>query len=146
MQKSEQFLRFVLGGTPYLLPSGSSLAIEKRDSLVSNDTGRGGACAWRSVGSERWPVYCLDADLRVARSGEWEEAIFLPGSPHAVGLAAQGVQLLPAGEVSLVPFRPIGPAPTRAGHLFNTAWVRNAQVTLVFDAGTLAQFLLGFGV
>lgn len=145
MQKSEQFLRFVLGGTPYLLPSGASLAIEKRDDLVSNNAG-GGACAWRSVGSERWPVYCLDADLRVTRSGEWEEAIFLPGSPHAVGLAAHGVQLLPPGEVSLVPFRPIGPTPTRAGHLFNAAWVRDAQVTLVFDAGTLALFLLSFGV
>jgi hypothetical protein len=145
LQKSEQFLQFVLGDTPYLLPSGASLAIEKRDSLVKSDTGHGGACAWRSVGNERWPVYCLGADLRAARTSEWEEAIFLPASPHAVGLAARGVQLLPAGEVSVVPFRPIGSAPTRGGHLFDAAWVRDAQVMLVFDAGTLALFLLGLG-
>jgi hypothetical protein len=145
LQKSEQFLQFALGDNSYLLPSGASLAIEKRDNLVSDDTGRGDACAWRSVGSERWPVYCLDAELRVARTAGWEEAIFLPASPHAVGLAAHGVQLLPAGEVSVVPFRPIGPAPTRAGHLFNAAWVRETQVILVFDHGTLALFLLGLG-
>ena len=145
MQKSEQLLQFALGDNSYLLPSSASLAIEKRDNLVSNDSGRGDVCAWRSLGSERWPVYCLDADLRVARTGAWEEAIFLPASPHAVGLAAQGVQLLPAGEVVVVPFGPIGPAPTRAGHLFNAAWVRETHVTLVFDHSTLALFLMGLG-
>lgn len=145
MQNSEQFLQFALGGVSYLLPGSASLAIEKRDGLVSNDSGRGNVCAWRSVGSERWPVYCLDADLRMARTAEWEGAIFLPASPHAVGLGAQGVQLLPAAEVSVVPFRPIGSAPTRAGHLFNAAWVRENRVTLVFDPGTLALFLLGLG-
>lgn len=143
MQNSEQFLQFALGGTSYLLPGSASLVIEKRDALANNNSRQGKACAWRSVGSERWPVYCLDANLHIARPAEWEGAIFLPASPHAVGLAAQDVQLLPAGEVSVVPFRPIGSAPTRAGHLFNAAWVRETRVTLVFDPGTLALFLLG---
>lgn len=131
-----------MGDTSYLMPGSATVVIDKRDSLSSGDSAHAGVCAWRTAGTERWPVYLVDAQLRPSGGVHWERAIFLPASPHPVGIAANAVQLLPEGEVLTVPFRPIGPPPTRAGHLFNAAWVHEANVILVFDPATLAPFLL----
>ena len=124
------------------MPGSATVAIDKRDSLSSNDSGRGAVCAWRTSGTERWPAYLLGARLQPTQDGHWERAIFLPADPHPVGIAANAVQLLPQGMVVTAPFRPIGPPPTRAGHLFNAVWVRDANVVLIFDPATLALFLL----
>ncbi len=142
MVSSAQFLLFRIGDTSYLVPGSATVAIDKRDSLSRDDSGQGGICAWRTGGTERWPVYLLDAQLRPSGGGHWERAIFLPASPHPVAIAANAVQLLPQSEVSTVSFRPLGPPPTPAGHLFNAAWVHDANVILVFDPGALALFLL----
>lgn len=142
MVNSAQFLLFRIGDTSYLIPGSATVAIDKRDSLTSGDSAHGGVCGWRTAGTERWPVYLVDAQLRPSAGGHWERAIFLPASPHPVGIAANAVQLLPQSEVLTVPFRPIGPPPTRAGHLFNAAWIHEANVILVFDPATLGLFLL----
>lgn len=142
MVDSAQFLLFRIGDTSYLVPGSRTVAIDKRDSLSSEDSSQGGICGWRTSGTERWPVYLLDAQLRPTGGGHWERAIFLPASPHPVGIAANAVQLLPQNEVSTVPFRPLGPPPIPAGHLFNAAWVHDTNVILVFDPETLALFLL----
>ncbi|MFQ5935539.1 MAG: hypothetical protein ACE5LB_03920 [Acidiferrobacterales bacterium] len=145
MPQSNKYLQFSLGGAVFLLPGSASLTIDTRDSLATNGAERTKVCAWRTEGSERWPAYALDRNLRVSHGEHWERAIFLPASPHPVGLAARDVQLLPGGEFEAVPFTPIGPAPTRAGHLFNAAWVRETEVTLIFDPNALAVFLLSLG-
>ena len=142
MVDSAQFLLFRIGDTSYLVPGSRTVAIDKRDSLSSEDSSQGGICGWRTSGTERWPVYLLDAQLRPTGGGHWERAIFLPARPHPVGIAANAVQLLPQNEVSTVPFRPLGPPPIPAGHLFNAAWVHDTNVILVFDPATLALFLL----
>ncbi len=142
LANSGQFVLFRIGDTSYLVPGSATVAIDKRDNLSTDDSNRGGVCAWRTTGDERWPVYLLDARLRPSGSGHWERAIFLPARPQPVGIAANAVQLLPQKEVSTVPFRPLGPPPAGGGHLFNAAWVHDTNVILVFDPATLGLFLL----
>lgn len=146
MAQLQQYLRFSIGGVPYLLPAGVSIAIEQRPHLQVNSSGRGRVCAWRERAAERWPAYCLDRDFRAVQREDWESAIYLRARPQPVGIAASGVQLLGLGEVSVVPFRPLGPPPTPAGHIFNGACMREDQsVALVFAPAMLASFLQSLG-
>jgi hypothetical protein len=145
LAQSDEYLRFTLGGVPYLLASSASCAIEKRDALTLNTTGKGKVAAWSLQGNDRWPAYCFDRELRVSLRDNWERAIFLEARPLPVGVAADSVQLLGQGEAVVSAFTPLGPAPTRAGHLFTGAWVVGPQAILVFDAATLAAFLQGLG-
>lgn len=146
MAQPEQYLQFAIGEAHYLLPAGVSLAIEQRTQLKVNVSGRGKACAWREQGTERWPAYSLDRDFGLVQREDWDSAIYLRASPHPVGLAASGVQLLEPGEVTIGPFRPPGPPPTGSGHIFNGAWVReDERVVLVLEATALAGFLQALG-
>ncbi len=143
MRDANQYLRFDLGGVHYLLASSASEAIELRDNMTINTATTGNVGAWRSNDEARWPAYCLDRELRVSREDAWERAIFLDARPHPVGLLASQVQVLPSGETEIVPFTPLGPAPTPVGHLFTGVWVRGLQAILVFEPQALAAYLQG---
>lgn len=146
MAQLEQYLQFAIGGVRYLLPAGVSLGIEQRAQLKVNVSARGKACAWREQGTERWPAYCLDRDFAPVQGEDWESAIYLRSSPHPVGLAANAVHLLGPGEAAVTPFRPPGAPPTRRGHVFNGAWVREDQrVVLLLEPTALADFLQAIG-
>jgi hypothetical protein len=103
--------------------------------------------AWRVAPIGRVPAYSLDATLRPAARRDWQRAVFLHGEGRSVGLVADELQLLPAGEVQVEKFRPLGAPPLRAGHLFNGAWVRSGEApVLVFDPVVLGHWLRGLEV
>jgi hypothetical protein len=136
-----QYLRISLQGVDYLLSGTSSFAIEKREHLEVNPGG-GLIAAWRVSPSGRAPAYAVDAELQPAPRGAWQRAVFLQN--ESVGLVAEELQLLSRDDVQVEPFRPLGPAPTRAGHLFNGAWTRAGYApVLVFDTTVLASWLRG---
>jgi hypothetical protein len=144
---SNQYLRLVIGGTSFLLPSVLRYTIEQRDGLVPNDAPGGPVAAWRAIKGGRWPAYALDGGLRVTRpNASWQRALFLEATPTStVGLVIDEVQLLARGDVQVVNFMPPGPAPTRNGHLFAGAWVHDGGVTLVFEPRALIAYLQGLG-
>jgi hypothetical protein len=145
LRNTNQYLRFSLAGTYYLISGGVSVAIDQRGGLEINKTGTGRVCAWRLHDGTRWPAYCLDRDFKVAQRDDWERAIFLEAQPTPVGLIADQVQLLLEGEAQVTPFTPLGRPATTAGHLFSGAWVRGPQAILVFDPMVLATFLHDLG-
>ena len=141
MADNRQYLRIGLQGASFLLPGTASFAIEKREQLEVNADG-GLIAAWRATPRGRAPAYSVDAELQPLARGNWQRAVFLQS--EGVGLLADELQLLSQDEVRVEPFRPLGPAPTRAGHLFNGAWTRAGQApVLVFDAAVLAHWLRG---
>lgn len=145
MSDTNQYLSLELGSAIFLLPNGSGFTIEQRENLIANKSSDGNVAAWRSVHSKRMPAYCLDASLRVTRHQHWHRAVFLDASPHAVGLVVDDVELLPRAETTVAPFTPLGPPPTRVGHLFSGGWVTGHRVILVFDPPALVAYLQGLG-
>jgi hypothetical protein len=130
----------------YLLPSTTSYTIEQREALIPNSTPDSRVVAWRSVRGARWPAYCLDAGLKATRRHDWQRAVFIEAAPVALGLIVDDVHLLPRTETEVVAsFTPLGPAPTRYGHLFSSAWVSGRRVTLVFEPKALIGYLQGLG-
>jgi hypothetical protein len=144
MADSSQYLRIVLDGSDYLLPSAASVAIEQRDSMALERT-PGRVVAWRQSRSGRWPAYGFDAAFRPASPEHWQRAVFLETSRQPVGLVADDVNLLGGTDMHVAPFAPPGPAPTRYGHWFNAAWIDGTRVTLVIDPRALVQFLQSLG-
>jgi hypothetical protein len=144
---SNQYLRLVIDGAPFLLPSVLRYTIEQRDGLMPNSAPGGRVAAWRALKSGRWPAYALDKDLRVTTApARWQRALFLEASPAStVGLVVDEVQLLARGDVQVVRFIPPGPPPTGHGHLFANAWVHDGRVTLVFEPRALIAYLQGLG-
>lgn len=140
-----QYLRLQLGGTSYLLPHSSGFTLEQRESLITNKSPEGNVAAWRSARSVRHPAFCLDAALRVTRHHHWHRAVFLDAVPHAVGLVAEEVQMLPRAETTVTPFTPLGHPPARHGHLFSGAWVTGNRVLLVFDPQAIVAYLQSLG-
>ncbi len=144
MADSSQYLCLILDQAEYLLPSVASVAIEQRDALIS-EKGLGAVVAWRQTRQGRWPAYGLNASFQVSRPAHWQRAVFLDGGSAAVGLVADDVRLLGRTDLHVVPFAPLGPPPTRLGHLFNAAWVNGQSVTLVLDARSLVSYLRSLG-
>jgi len=144
-QSQHQYLRLVIGGTAFLLPSVMRYTIEQREALTENTAARSPVAAWRTVRGTRWPAYSLGADLTAHPAGEWHRAVFLEARPQNVGIIVDEVQLLPRGETEVANFTPLGPAPTRFGHLFNGAWVAGREVTLVFEPTALIGYLQSLG-
>lgn len=145
MAVSDQYLRIAFSGNEFLLPSGASFGIEQRESLIIDDTGDTGAVAWRVAGSVRWPAYCLGADLRPSSDGSWARAVFLDTRPLPLGLVASDIHLMPRADVTVEPYTPLGPPPSRDGHLFSGAWMRGDRVVLVFEPKVLIAYLRGLG-
>lgn len=141
MADSRQYLRIGLQGVDYLLPGSASFAIEKREHLEVDASG-GIIVAWRVASGARAPAYSVDADLNPLARSSWQRAVFLQGDAQPVGLIADELQLLAHEDVRVEPFRPPGPVPTRAGHLFGGAWVRPGHAPiLVFEARALSEYL-----
>lgn len=141
MADNRQFLRIGLQGVDYLLPGSASYAIEKREHLEVNASG-GVIVAWRVASGARAPAYSVDADLNPVARTAWQRAVFLQGDAQPVGLIADELQLLARDEVRVEPFKPLGPVPTRSGHLFGGAWVRPGHAPmLVFEPRALSEYL-----
>lgn len=136
-----QYLRVVLDGADYLLPSAASLAIEQREALLAQ-SGTGAVVAWRQTRNGRWPAYGLSAAFAPKRPAHWQRAVFFDAGGQPVGLVADEVHLLGRPDMHVAPFRPLGVAPTRFGHFFNAAWVDGTRVTLVVDPQCLGAFLM----
>lgn len=145
MAEPNQYLRLQLQGVQYLLPSTSGFTIEQREGLLANSDPASPIVAWRAVRNSRWPAYCLDTGLKPARRDDWSRAVFIEATPHAIGLAVDDVHMLPRADTQVGPFTPLGPAPTRHGHLFAGVWVTGRRVTLVFDPKALIGYLQGLG-
>lgn len=145
MTGTEQYLRINIGGMDYLLPSSVSLAIEQRDSLLVNDDAASHVTAWRLVKTGRWPAYCLDGNLELLRRHNWQRAVFVNASPYPLGLIADDIQLLPAADVRVEPFTPLGSPPTSSGHVFSGAWVQGSKLTLAFQPPGLVAYLRTLG-
>lgn len=144
-QPEHQFLRLVIGGSAFLLPSLMRYTIEQREALADNSAARSPVAAWRTVRGTRWPAYSLGSDLMARAPGDWHRAVFLEARPQNVGIIVDEVQMLPRGETAVANFTPLGPAPTRFGHLFNGAWVSGREVTLVFEPTALIGYLQSLG-
>ena len=143
MGDNRHYLRINLMDTDYLLPGSASFAIEKREQLEEDGTG-GPVAAWWSTPGGRAPAYSIDAALNPVARDSWQRAVFLQDTGATVGLVADELQLLSYDEVKIERFRPLGAAPTRAGHLFSGAWVRsNRAPVLLFDPAALTHWLRG---
>lgn len=145
MADSSHYLRIVLDGVGYLLPSTASVTIEPREAMVSHD-GPGPVAAWRRMRQgSAWPAYGVDAGFAPSRPAHWQRAVFLEGGRQPLGLVADEVHMLSGTDMHVAPFVPLGPAPTPFGHLINGAWVEGEKVTLVLDPPGLIGFLRSFG-
>lgn len=132
MPAPTHYLSIVLEGVEYLLPSRASAAIEQRDAM-HEAPGPGPVVAWRETRAGRWPAYGLDAHFRPVRPAAWQRAVFFAHGARPLGIVADDVRLLGRAEIEPAPFLPLGPAPTRFGHLFNGAWLEDERVLLVLD-------------
>jgi hypothetical protein len=144
MADSNQYLRIVLDGAGFLLPSAASIAIEQRDGLMPDD-GNGAVVAWRQARNGRWPAYGLTASFQPGRPKKWQRALFLEVGGRAVGLVAEEVSLLSQTDMHVAPFAPLGAPPTRFGHFFNAAWVDGPRIMFVVDPRALGGFLQSLG-
>jgi len=141
---NRQYLRIGLMGVDYLLPGSSGFAIEKREDLEEGDPVSNVAAVRILPNGTHVPAYALDGGLHPFPRTGWQRAVFLQGLP-AAGLVTEEVELMSAAEVRIEKFRPLGPAPTRIGHLFDGAWVRTGEAPLLlFDPRVLLMYLSQF--
>lgn len=144
MPESSQYLRIQLAGADYLLP-GNAYAIEQRANLAAAQPGDFPVVAWRVLPSGRCPAYSLGREFKPQPPGDWTVAVFLETGPRPIGLTSAEVQLLTRVGIHVEPFTPPGQPPTRAGHLFNAAWVEDARPLLVFEPAALVAYLQTLG-
>jgi hypothetical protein len=140
----KQFLRIQIDKAEYYLPSGTSVAIEKRESLVV-DNSRSIVSAWRQSPSGRWPAYCVDEELIPSLRQDWVRAVFVQAQPHPVGIIGDEIQLVAVDALDVTPFTPLGPPATSAGHLFSAAIVRKDQVSMILEPQALVSYLTALG-
>lgn len=140
----QQFLRVKIGKAEYFLPSGISVAIEKRESLTDDDS-RSIVSAWRESPTGRWPAYCVDEDLIPSLRKDWVRAVFVQAHPNPIGLIGDEIQLVNVDPLDVTPFTPLGPPATSAGHLFTAAYIRDDSVSLILDPPALVSYLAALG-
>ncbi len=145
MADSKQYLRLVVAGVDYLLPSTAGFTIEQRENLQVNNVASGRVSAWRVTRNNRWPAYALDREFQVTRPSNWQRAVFVEAAPHAIGVIVDDVHLLPRAQAQVSPFTPLGKPATPAGHLFSGAWVTEKQVIFMLHPQALVAYLQGTG-
>lgn len=146
MADNNQYLHLVIGGQAYLLPGTLRYTIEQRENLADHPGGDGAVVAWRTVRNGRWPVYSVNARLRLAHApADWQRAVFVEGPVATVGVVVDDAHLLSRRELQITSFTPLGPPATRAGHLFKGVWVREGRPMLVLDPLAFAAFLHALG-
>lgn len=142
MNDLKQYLRVVIGGVTFLLSNEQRHSIEERGSLVANTNPASKAAVWWPAKSGRWPAFALGADLRPAPPpATWQKALFLETPRATVGMIVGDIQLLLRGQAMVNPFTALGPAPTRHGPLFTSAWVHDGRVSLVLEPKALIGYL-----
>lgn len=139
-----QYLRIQIDTVEYFLPSGTSVAIEKRESLLVDDS-RSIVSAWRVSPSGRWPAYCVDEELIPSLRQDWVRAVFVQAQPHPIGIIGDEIQLVTIDSLDVAPFTPLGPPATSAGHLFSAAYVRKDLVSMVLAPQALVSYLTALG-
>jgi hypothetical protein len=145
MADSKQFLRLTFGGGTYLLPSTAGFTIEQRESLQLSESATSRVSAWRLVRNSRWPAYALDGNFQPIRPNDWQRAVFVEAMPHAIGVIVDDVHLLARGQAQVTPYTPLGPTPTRSGHLFSGAWVTDTELMLTLEPQAFVVYLQGLG-
>ncbi len=140
---TDQYLRLVIGGAGFLLPSSASLAIEPMDQLTA-DADHPHIVAWRVVRPDRWPVFHLEADLQSRATGSWSKAVFIDAKPFPVGFAVADLLLLPR-EFRVEPFNPPGAAPTPLGPIFSGASVQEEGILFLLEPLAFAAYLKQLG-
>jgi len=141
---TQQFLRVQIDKSEYYLPSGTSVAIEKRETLVE-DTTRSIVTAWRQSSAGRWPAYCVDEDLIPSLRQDWQRAVFIQSKPHPVGLIGDEMQLVMIDTADVAPFTPLGPPATSAGHLFAGAILKEKSVYMILEPKAIVAYLTALG-
>lgn len=145
MAEDNQFIRIRIRNTSFLIPAAASLGIEQRDSLEVNSSGNGKAIAWKVVGTNKWPAFALDEDLKITSGNAWEQVVYVQGDESAIGLAAENIQVLARSDVQAEPFTPVGPVPASGKHVFSSAWIEGNTPVLIFEPKALALFLTVVG-
>jgi len=139
-----QYLRIQIDQAEYFLPSGTSVAIEKREALVP-DTSGSIVSAWRQTAAGRWPAYCVDDELIPSLRQDWIRAVFVQAQPHPVGIIGDEIQLVNVDPLDVAPFTPLGPPATSAGHIFVGAYVRKDSVSMIINPQALVAYLTALG-
>lgn len=139
-----QFLRIQIDTVEYFLPSGTSVAIEKRESLTV-DNSRSIVSAWRESPAGRWPAYCVDEELIPSLRQDWVRAVFVQAQPYPIGIIGDEIQLVTIDSLDVAPFTPLGAPATSAGHLFSAAYVRKDLVSMVLNPQALVSYLTALG-
>jgi len=131
-------------GVDYLIPGSSGFAIEKRADLEEGSAGSVIAAIRTLPNGTRVPAYSLDGNLQPFPRNGWQRAVFLQGTP-AGGIVADEIELMAIKDVIIEKFRPLGPAPTRSGHVFSGAWARSGGMPiLMFEPRALLAYLSQF--
>lgn len=139
-----QYLRIQIAQAEFFLPSGFSVAIEKREALVPDDSGSI-VSAWRQTAAGRWPAYCVDEDLIPSLRKDWVRAVFVQAQPNPIGIIGDEIQLVNIDSLDVTPFTPLGPPATSSGHLFSAAYVRKDNVSMVINPQALTAYLAALG-
>jgi hypothetical protein len=139
-----QYLRIQINKAEYFLPSGTSVAIEKREALLP-DNSESIVSAWRQTSAGRWPAYCVDEDLIPSPRKDWVRAVFVQAKPHPIGIIGDEIQLLNVDPLDIGPFTPLGPPATSVGHLFVGAYIRGDGVAMILNPQALVAYLTALG-
>ncbi|OGT91599.1 MAG: hypothetical protein A2286_12980 [Gammaproteobacteria bacterium RIFOXYA12_FULL_61_12] len=89
---------------------------------------------------DSWPVYALDAELRLAAKGDQRFAVFLEALHHPLGLLADAVRVLPEDEDLRVQPLP-GCMAGADSPLTGLALLDGSEAVLVSDAQGMACLL-----
>ncbi len=140
MTDLRHYLELQFAGQVFLMPNFPDIVIEPRENMQVERKGR--AAAERIVQGASWPAYALGPDWSPIPESRWTRAVFLGTSAaRPVGLLVDGLRLLPAGDLRIMPFTPLGPAPVPGRHLFPGAAVGRSGLTLVLAIDGVASYL-----
>lgn len=139
-----QFLKLTISGVEYLLPGTASMGIENREKMKT-DTASGNIVGWKEETGKKWPAYAIDYRWNIDPSAQWQRVVFIPASPVPVGIGADSIEMLNDTDIEPVPFTPVGPAPSRAGHLFGSVWAEGDKAYLVINPSGVAGYFMAAG-
>ena len=140
MTDLRHYLQLRFAGQVFLMPNLPDILVEPRENMQVERNGR--AAAQRTVQGVSWLAYALGPDWAPLPESGWTRAVFLGvGTARPVGLLVDELHLLPAGDLRIAPFTPLGPAPVPGRHLFPGAAVGRNDLTLVLATDAVASYL-----
>ena len=133
------YLRIVEGGQTFLMSTDDVQAIERRERMSIDDSGKGIA-GWFVQGLDRWPAFRF-GDLLGMTMSDWGHSVYFKTIGRPVGVAAESIQLMPHHQdIEVRPYRVLGNA-FPGGALFNGVWTNAPSPALVVDARRLMSYL-----